>query len=113
MPVNRGQPRAGLYRIGSGRLLDRPDKLLDFHRVRTELRGQPIQVRLCNLDETRFVDVADDLDADSPELHVRLMLEFQGFSWLDPTDFVRRRLHPFLLRGSEAAPQFVADPDQA
>src|SRR4051812_41223504 len=57
------------------RLVDRPDQVLDLLGMRAKLLGQLVEIGVGNCDKARFVDVADDLDADRLQLVLRLVLE--------------------------------------
>src|SRR6516162_10922723 len=105
-------PLAGRWIAGS-RSTDAADQILDLGRMRTEVGRHLVEVRIGDLLESRLVDIADDLDADGLQLGSRFMLQGDRLRRLVLIDLVGGYLHPALLLGRKAVPQFVADPGEA
>src|SRR5258708_38985153 len=94
-------------------LFNRADEILDLLGVRPKLLGELVEIGIGNRDEAGLVDLGDDLDADLPQLVLRLMFELDRFRGLGLVDLVGGGLHPALLLRRQTVPELVADPDQA
>src|SRR5205809_7708504 len=74
-------------------LLDRADQILDLLGMRAELFGELVEIGIGDRDKAGLIDIGDDLDADRPQLVLRLMLEFDRFRGLGLVDLVGRAYH--------------------
>src|SRR3982750_1971582 len=90
-------------------LVDRPDQVLDLFRMWPELLCELVEKGIGQRCKTLLVDVLDNLDAKTLQLGCRGLFELEGPRRLLGADFGSSRLHPLLLVGGKALPQFVAD----
>src|SRR6202521_3344020 len=80
---------AGTTRVRD--LIDRPDQILDFLGMRSELLGELVEIGIGDRGEAGFVDVGHDLHADRFQLLLRLMLKLDRLRRLLLVDLVGGR----------------------